>query len=122
MNIASFTPGDQTHIQHYQPGTLTVNKRPYTHNLILTPDTAPRIWPVDDIYSLKADHIAPLIDLNADVILLGTGEKLIFPEATALAPAYQKGLNIEIMNTYAASKTFNILVSEGRYVIAALIV
>ena len=54
-------------------------------------------------------------------MLLGTGPVFRFPEAARLAPLYQAGIGVEVMDTPAACRTYNILMGEGRKVLAALL-
>jgi uncharacterized protein len=77
---------------------------------------------VGSIEELAAPHIERLAALAPEIVLLGTGERHRFPPARVLAQIYAQGIGIEIMDTYAACRTFNILAGEGRRVLAALIV
>ena len=67
-------------------------------------------------------HIQQLIDLKPEVILLGTGAAQTFPRPDVLAPLYPARIGIEVMTTDAACRTFNVLIGEGRAVLAALFV
>jgi uncharacterized protein len=55
-------------------------------------------------------------------VLLGTGATFIFPEPALLAPLRKAGIGVEVMDTAAACRTYNILLGEERNVVAALIV
>jgi len=79
-------------------------------------------WPAASVQLLNADHIAALVALAPEIVLLGTGATFAFPEPALLAPLYKAGVGVEVMDTPAACRTFNILLAEGRNVIAALIV
>jgi uncharacterized protein len=57
-----------------------------------------------------------------DLVLLGTGACLQFPPPRVLAPLVEAGIGHEVMDTAAACRTWNILLSEGRRVLAALVV
>jgi uncharacterized protein len=63
-----------------------------------------------------------VLDLNVKVVLLGTGEQLRFPTPDTTRHLVEQGIGVEIMDTAAACRTYNVLVSEGRAVAAALIV
>ncbi len=108
-------------IQAYDEGQVTINERVYRDSLILSPNELIESWPVGHITQLQGAHIQPIFDLKPDVILLGTGEKQIFPEPSLLGLFAQQGLGVEIMNTGALCRTFNILVAEDRNVVAAII-
>jgi uncharacterized protein len=62
-----------------------------------------------------------VFSLEPDVVLLGTGERQIFPGIEILSVFAEKGLGVEVMNTGALCRTFNILVAEDRNVAAAII-
>ena len=59
--------------------------------------------------------------MKPEIILLGTGASFVFPDRARLAPLYNAGLGVEVMDTPAACRTYNILLGEGRNVVAALI-
>lgn len=86
------------------------------------PDRIDAEWGPADFESLAHRHLEPLVTLACDVLLLGTGLKQHFPPASLLRPLIEAGRSIEIMDTRAACRTYNILVAEGRVVAAALIV
>ena len=73
------------------------------------------------IETLSADHIAAIVELAPEIVLLGTGPAFRFPDAARLAPLYKAGIGVEVMDTPAACRTYNILLGEGRNVVAALI-
>ena len=63
-----------------------------------------------------------MLELNPDVVLLGTGDNQIFPEARVFGLFGQKGIGLEVMNNAALCRTFNILVAEDREVVTAIII
>lgn len=77
-------------------------------------------WTVQTISSLNEADFTALVAWQAEVILLGTGEKQIFLHPKITAPLLENGIGIEIMDSAAACRTFNILADEGRRVLAAL--
>ena len=76
----------------------------------------------DSIGQLTERHITQLIAFKPEVILLGTGLEQTFPEPAVLAALYPARIGLEVMTTDAACRTFNVLVSEERSVLAALFV
>jgi uncharacterized protein len=98
-----------------------VNDRRLTASFILAPDRLVEAWPVTDIQGLQPDDLAPILALEPEVILLGTGERQVFPGAAVLAAALGRGVGLEAMGNAAAARTFNVLASEGRRVVAAFI-
>ena len=111
---------------HYQilafkPGFLQVNQTVYTQSIILTP-SALYDWAVTTIDELSIVSLQKIIDIKPALLLIGTGETLIFPDMATYGPLINEGIGVEIMNTAAACRTFSALSAENRNVAAALIV
>jgi len=107
-------------IKGYESGSVTVNNKQYSENLIITPDQLITPWEPTNPDELSQQHIEFLIDLEPEIILLGTGKSLCFPHPSLLSLAMQKGIGFEVMDTGSACRTFNVLISEDRNVMAAL--
>jgi uncharacterized protein len=104
------------------PDFVAVDAQRYERSLLLQPDRLDTAWGPDDIASLTAEHLAPLAAIGCDVLLLGTGERQRFPAAAVLRPLIEARIGVEVMDTPAACRTYNILAAEGRSVAAALII
>ena len=85
------------------------------------PDAPLRPWAPRHMDELTAQHLAELAASGAELVLLGTGQRLRFPPPSWLAPFAQHRVGLESMDTAAACRTYNILASEGRKVLAALL-
>jgi uncharacterized protein len=109
-------------IQRHEPGAVWVQGQPWRHS-VLVPWTGPvQPWPPADSAALAAGDFDAVLALAPDLVVFGSGARLKF-----VAPALYRGLierriGLETMDTAAACRTFNVLVSEGRSVVAALIV
>jgi uncharacterized protein len=103
-------------------GFVNVNGVRHERSLIVTPEQLSPEWPVADIESLGAIHIAAFMPFAAEVVLIGTGPQLRFPPADVLRPLIEARIGYEIMDTAAACRTYSILMAEGRRVLAGLIV
>lgn len=112
----------QFQIQAYEAGHLKINHKLYQKSVIIASDLLVSDWPPQSIQALRAEHLIPIIDLKPDVFLLGTGSQLVFPELELLAPLYDAKIGTEVMNTYSACKTYQVLTAEERHVVAALMV
>jgi uncharacterized protein len=77
-------------------------------------------WPPQQLSELTAEHLQAIRELNPELLLLGSGAKMQFPAATQLAALVSLGIGYEVMDTAAACRTYNVLVAEGRKVVAAL--
>lgn len=108
-------------IQAYDTGQVTINEKNHHQSLIVSPNELIEGWPVKDIAGLNENNIASILDLDPDIILLGTGEAQVFPSADILGLFARNNLGVEVMNTGALCRTFNILVAEDRNVVAGII-
>jgi uncharacterized protein len=91
-------------------------------SLIVLPDRLLSEWGVLRFESLTPEHFADLAALTPELVLLGTGARQRFPHPSLYADLISAGIGIEVMNTGAACRTYNILAAEGRRVAAALII
>ncbi len=90
--------------------------------MLVFPDHLDEQWGPDDFAALSSAHLAALLPIPCDVLLLGTGNRQRFPAPALLRPLIEAGRPVEVMDTPAACRTYNILVAEGRMVAAALII
>jgi uncharacterized protein len=108
-------------IRTYAPGRIVVNDTVYQGSIIVLPDRVLPEWPPQTFDALAPMHIAILAALELEVVLLGTGSRLRFPAPEILAPLITTGIGVEVMDTGAACRTYNILMAEDRKVAAALL-
>ena len=106
----------------YGDGYVEVNRTRHQASLVVSGERLVTDWPVASVEGLAADHMAAIVALKPEVVLLGTGATLRFPSPALLAPLYKAGIGVEVMDTPAACRTYNILQGEGRNVLAALII
>jgi uncharacterized protein len=85
------------------------------------PQRLVRDWPPQRIEQATLADFRAIAALEPEIVLLGSGRGLRFPPAALLAPLYERGIGVEVMDTGAACRTYNILVTEGRIAAAALI-
>ncbi len=107
---------------NYGDGKLKVNQSEYTTSLIIFPDKLYTDWPVASVDDLEVQHFEQIITRNPDIVLLGTGLQQKFPSVELRRSLVQAQLNLEVMDTAAACRTYNLLVAEGRDVAAAVII
>jgi len=108
-------------IQGYAAGTIRIGGRDYGEGLVVTPGRVATPWGPGSAADLRPEHIAELLASDPQVIVLGTGRHQVFPDIAVYAVALERGIGIEIMDTGAACRTYNILVAEGRRVAAGLL-
>jgi uncharacterized protein len=105
----------------YGPGFIEVNKERHQGHLLLMPDAPARAWPATTFEALRAEDFDALLDERPEVVLLGTGRRQRFPHPRLTAALARAGVGLEVMDTAAACRTYNILMSEGRRVLAAFL-
>jgi len=93
-----------------------------SNSFIVSTNTLIKNWPLEQIKQLATDHLQTILDLEPELVLLGTGQKQHFPDVKLLAHFYDQGIGIEIMDSAAACRTFNILAGESRKVVAGIII
>lgn len=108
-------------IQRIEAGAVTIGGHTYTESLLVTP-TGVVEWTPADIEELAAEHVAALAEHTPEIVLLGTGPRLRFPAPALQLPLIQRGIGVEIMDNAAACRTYNLLLSENRRVLAALLI
>jgi uncharacterized protein len=114
-------PRDYLFVRRADAHTVVIVDRPFTASIILARDKVIDDWGVADIAAMTPSHVEPIIALKPDVVLLGTGARQRFPSQEVLATFLQRGIGVEVMDNAAAARTWDILASEGRNVVAAFI-
>ena len=114
-------PGNRNAITGYGEGYVMVNAVRHEKSLVVTPEQLLADWPVAALEALAPEHVALLTGLGAEIVLLGTGQRLAFPHPSLLAPLSEARIGVEVMDSRAACRTYNILMAEGRKVAAAII-
>jgi len=109
-------------IKSYQSGAITINQLTFNASLIVTPDVVIEHWQVIDFNDLSNEHFAKIAALNPELVLLGTGSEHRFVHPKLVSALTEINVSVECMTTDAACRTYNILMSEGRFVVAALII
>ena len=122
MKLQSDPHSGANTISGYGDGYVEINQTPYAHAVLLSSDGAISEWPVQSFEGLEASHFTQMVDLNPELILIGTGSKQRFPKPELLKSLILAKIGFEIMDSQAACRTYNILVGEGRQVLLALIV
>jgi uncharacterized protein len=109
-------------ITAYDAESIAVNGRPLRRSFLLTPQRLIEDWAPTSFASLTESDLASLAELGCPIVLLGTGPRQRFPAPALLRPLIQRRIGVEVMDSHAACRTYNILMAEGREVAAALII
>jgi uncharacterized protein len=108
-------------IRAYEPGRILVADRWVRGHLIVAPDRVIESWSVPAAADVTLADLEPALALQPQIVLLGTGAVLEWPEADLMSELAARAIGLEIMSTPAACRTFNVLVHEQRRVVAALL-
>lgn len=108
-------------IRAYGNGELRVNDKVYRGAVILSAATVTAVENIQNLDELVDSGLTRALALEPELVLLGTGERQIFPPASVGAQLLRAGIGFEVMDTGAACRTFNVLVGEKRRVAALLL-
>ncbi len=109
-------------IRAYTAGELRVNDDTYRETVIVSATAVLRLPDIRDMGDLAGLDPSRILALDPELVLLGTGPRQIFPATSFRAQFLSAGIGLEVMDTAAACRTFNVLVAEQRRVAALLMV
>ena len=121
MKFAQDSQDEGYFITAYSENSVSINGKEFGQSLIITKTKLNENWAVSAVELLQADHIDQILFFNPELIIIGTGDKLIFPAVEIYSGIIEHGIGVDFMDTRAACRTYNILMSEGRDVVAGLI-
>ena len=121
MKFERETPGGRNVFTAYGDGWVEVAGRRLSGSVVVAAERLEEGWAAGGIAALGPAETAALLDWKPEVLLLGSGATFRFPDPAALAPLYRAGVGVEVMDTKAACRTYNVLLAEGRRVVAALV-
>lgn len=107
-------------IRGYAPGEVRINDEVFHTTMIVAPTATRAVPSITNAAELTIAHAALLLELQPEVVLIGTGQRQVFPAAAFGGQFLEAGVGFEAMDTGAACRTFNVLVSEQRLVVALL--
>ena len=122
MKLHLESPTALNAITGYGEGYVMVNRRRFERSLVVLPERIIEDWAATSFEALAPEHLAALLGLDREIILLGTGARQRFPGADIMRPLMRSGVGVEIMDVQAACRTYNILLAEERKVAAALLI
>ncbi len=109
-------------IRGYLEDQITIGNDTYRSSLIISPRELIDDWHPRTLTDLSQEDFELMLRMNPEVVLLGTGGRIIFPSGSITLPLIQRSVGLEVMDTAAACRTYNILANEGRNVVACLII
>ena len=108
-------------IRSYDDHSISVDDDTLTQSFIISSDQLIQNWSPNHFSELGMHDLELIADLDPEIIIIGTGKNLYFPEPSMTAPFMSNNIGFEVMDTHAACRCYRILESEGRKVAAGLI-
>jgi uncharacterized protein len=121
MKLTQHNPGGLNLIRRYDAVSITVGERELRASCLVTPEALIAAWPPRDVQSLTNEHLDAVFALSPQIVVLATGVRQQFPAAQWRAQFATRGVGLEVMEIGAACRTYNVLVSEERKVLAAIL-
>jgi len=103
-------------------GWVRIGTQEYRENVVVTPESITTGWASGGFDALDDTQFTQLLASKPEVVILGTGRSIRFPHPRLSRPLSEAQIGLEVMDTAAACRTYNILAAEGRRVVAALLI
>jgi len=104
----------------YGAGFVSVNNVRYEKCVVVSPQAVIE-WGVRGFEALSVADFEFIESLKPEIVILGTGAAQRFPTPELARALAATGVGVEIMDSRAACRTYNILATEGRKVVAAIL-
>ncbi len=121
MKLDLETNSGTNSVQAYSNQSIKIAGQWYSNSLLLTVNRIFDNWQANPVTGLKLDDFSLLLSQKPEVLILGSGQKIQFPPKPLYVELASLGIGLEVMDTEAACRTFNILLSEDRKVAAAIV-
>ena len=121
MQLNLERPDYQYSLRGADGASALVNEFRLTRSFVVAPNALIEDWPVVDTGSMTPTDLDVLLDLRPELLIIGTGAIQKFPPALVMAACLQLGIGIEVMTNDAAARTYSVLASEGRRVVAGFV-
>lgn len=122
VDITAPVTSAQLFIEEYRKGAFQVRGKEYVGPMILMPHNI-ATWTPDDVHQLTEDDFKEFLEDHADqveLLLIGCGDRMVMPPAKLREALKKHNIAMDMMDTGAACRTYNVLLGEGRKIAAAL--
>ncbi len=107
-------------IRSYDEGRVVVDEYHVDRSVLISAERVDA-WEPASFAELTREHFAAIAELAPEIVVVGTGGRQQFPHPRLTQPLLDQGIGVEVMDTGAACRTYNIIRAEGRRVVAALL-
>jgi uncharacterized protein len=120
MRLTDDRTGSALLVRSYAPGEVRVADKVLQRSCLISAQRLVEDWRPQTLDELTEADFQAVFELQPEIVVLGTGARQRFPEPRLLAAILARGIGCEVMDTGAACRTYNVLVSEARRAVAAL--
>ena len=120
MKFTQQLPSGINLIRRYGADFIVIGEQEIRSSCLVTANSL-EPWTPRSVEELRAEHLGALFELAPEVVVLSTGAKQLFPRAALRAEFASRRIGLEVMEVGAACRTYNVLVSEERRVLAAIL-
>lgn len=121
MELTLDRPGDHHYVRSVSADGIRIGDRLYPGPLVVSADHLLDDWPVRSLAELSEATLQPVFELEPEIVLVGTGAVQRFLPPELMMCFFSRHIGVEVMTTDAACRTFNVLATEQRKVVAALL-
>jgi uncharacterized protein len=121
MRLTDDTTGPALLVRSYAPGEVRVGDAVLHRSCVISAERLIDDWRPQTLEELSAADLEVVFALQPEIVVLGSGARQRFPDMKLLAAILERGIGCEVMDTGAACRTYNVLVSESRRAVAALL-
>ena len=122
MKLHAERIGGQNAIVRYGAGGVAVNETEFRESVIVPWTGTVRVWDATGFDALTEAHFESLFEFKPELVIFGSGSRIRFVKPVLLKALIGRRIGVETMDTAAACRTYNVLLAEGRSVVAALLV
>jgi uncharacterized protein len=109
-------------VRSYAPGAVRIGETALHRSCLVKADRLVPDWRPQTIGDLRLEDLDAVFALEPEIVVIGSGNRQRFPDTALIAAVLSRGIGCEVMDTGAACRTYNVLASEDRKVVAALFV
>jgi len=120
MRLTDDRSGGAFLVHSYAPGEVRVGDAVLRRSCLISAERLIDDWRPQTLDELQEADLAAVFALQPEIVVLGSGARQRFPDTRLLAAILARGIGCEVMDTGAACRTYNVLVSESRRAVAAL--
>jgi uncharacterized protein len=120
MRLTDDSSGGAFLVHSYAPGEVRVGDTVLHRSCLISAERLIDNWRPQSLDELREEDLDAVFALQPEIVVLGSGARQRFPDTRLLAAILSRGIGCEVMDSGAACRTYNVLVSESRRAVAAL--